>query len=212
MDPFHERLARVGLAVAGRYGFALAGGYAMQANGFLDRPSADVDLFTAWNRSGEFDAAVEAIINAYKADGLDVVADRRHDMFARLVVSDHRDSSKVELAVDFRDNAPIHMAIGPVLHPDDAVANKMCALYGRAFARDFVDVHAILVSGRYSTQQMLVLAANADRGFDRGMFADALGRVAVLDDDDFAAYGVHGRDLDTLRARFATWREELLAA
>ena len=88
----------------------------------------------------------------------------------------------------------------------------MCALYGRAFARDFVDVHAILTSGRYSTQQMLALAANADRGFDRGMFAYALGRVAVLDDDDFAAYGVHGRDLDELRARFAEWRQELLAA
>jgi hypothetical protein len=31
MDPFHERLARTGLAVAHRYGFALAGGYVVQA-------------------------------------------------------------------------------------------------------------------------------------------------------------------------------------
>jgi hypothetical protein len=45
MDPFHERLARVALDVAASYGFALAGGYAVQAHGFLDRPSADVDLF-----------------------------------------------------------------------------------------------------------------------------------------------------------------------
>ena len=45
MDPFHERLARVGLRAAGQYGFALAGGYAIQAHGFLDRLSADVDLF-----------------------------------------------------------------------------------------------------------------------------------------------------------------------
>ncbi|MEV6927217.1 hypothetical protein AB0M46_22325 [Dactylosporangium sp. NPDC051485] len=28
MDPFHERLARLGLAAADRFGFALAGGYA----------------------------------------------------------------------------------------------------------------------------------------------------------------------------------------
>jgi hypothetical protein len=28
---FHERLARTALAAAGRYGFALAGGYAVQA-------------------------------------------------------------------------------------------------------------------------------------------------------------------------------------
>ncbi len=45
MDPFHERLARVALEVTAAYGFALAGGYAVQAHGFLDRPSSDVDLF-----------------------------------------------------------------------------------------------------------------------------------------------------------------------
>lgn len=47
MDPGHLRLAEIGLRVAGRYGFALAGGYAVQAHGILERPSEDVDLFTA---------------------------------------------------------------------------------------------------------------------------------------------------------------------
>jgi hypothetical protein len=42
------------------------------------------------------------------------------------------------------------MSLGPVLHPDDAVANKMCALSGRAEARDFLDVDAVLQSGRYT--------------------------------------------------------------
>ena len=41
MDPFHERLARVALRAAGQYGFALAGGYAIQAHGFLGRLSAE---------------------------------------------------------------------------------------------------------------------------------------------------------------------------
>lgn len=50
MDPFHERLARIALEVAATYGFALAGGYAIQAHGFLDRPSADVDLFAEATR------------------------------------------------------------------------------------------------------------------------------------------------------------------
>lgn len=49
MDPFHQRLARVALDAAARYGFCLAGGYAVQAHGFVDRVSKDVDLFTtAW--------------------------------------------------------------------------------------------------------------------------------------------------------------------
>jgi len=38
------RLAEIGLRVAARYGFALAGGYAVQVHGILDRPSEDVDL------------------------------------------------------------------------------------------------------------------------------------------------------------------------
>jgi hypothetical protein len=70
MDPFHERLARVALDAAGSDGFALAGGYAVQAHGFLNRMSSDVDLFA--EASGEFDfsAAVDAVISAYRRDGV----------------------------------------------------------------------------------------------------------------------------------------------
>jgi predicted nucleotidyltransferase component of viral defense system len=35
------------------------------------------------------------------------------------------------------------MSYGPVLHLDDAVANKACALYSRAQARDYIDVDAV---------------------------------------------------------------------
>jgi hypothetical protein len=37
MDSFHARLARVALAAAESYGFALAGGYAVQAQPTLTR-------------------------------------------------------------------------------------------------------------------------------------------------------------------------------
>ncbi|WP_157361907.1 hypothetical protein [Haloechinothrix halophila] len=50
MDPLHERLARVGLSAIGRYGFCLAGGYAVQAHGLINRRSEDVDLFTTARR------------------------------------------------------------------------------------------------------------------------------------------------------------------
>jgi hypothetical protein len=46
VDPVHHRLAKIGLTAAQRYGFALAGGYAVQAHGILERPSEDIDLFT----------------------------------------------------------------------------------------------------------------------------------------------------------------------
>jgi hypothetical protein len=101
------------------------------------------------------------------------------------------------------------MAVGPVLHPDDAVANEMSALYGRAFARDFVDIDAALRSGRYTHEALLRLAERADRGFDRRIFADALGQADLLDPDDFAQYGITGQALDDVRKGFAAWRRDL---
>ncbi len=129
---FHQGLARIGLDAGERYGFALAGGYAMQAAGFLKRPTDDIDLFTAWERRGDFETAAQAIVDAYLAAGLSVQAERRHDTFTRLTVSDGVQTAKVELGVDVRANEPVRISIGPVLHPDDAVANKMRALYERA--------------------------------------------------------------------------------
>src|SRR5262249_49355438 len=196
MDPFHEHLAHIGLAAANQYGFALAGGYAMQANGFLTRPSEDVDLFMAWQQRGDFDTAVTALIEAYGADGLTVPVDQRWDTFCRLYVGGSGGASKVELSVDWRANEPIWMAVGPVLHPDDAVANKMCALFGRAEARDFIDVDAAVTSGRYSREDLLGLAVFTDGGFDRRIFADVLAQAPRIADSLFAAYGVDGRDLD----------------
>lgn len=210
MDAFHERLARTGLSAAERYGFALAGGYAVQAAGLLMRPSEDVDLFTAWERRAEFAAAVSAVVDAYLAEGLSVETERHHDTFVRLSVSDGERTSKVELAVDTRANEPIHMTIGPVLHPDDALTNKMTALYARAFARDFIDIDAAVQSGQYDRETLLHLAERADLGFDRRVFAEALGQVQNLDPDDFAEYGIAGQHLDDLRNRFEAWRQDLL--
>jgi len=87
MDPFHERLARVALEVTASYGCALAGGYAVQAHGFLDRPSADVDLFAEASAEFNFSEAVDAVIAGYQRDGLDARTEARSSSFARLIVS-----------------------------------------------------------------------------------------------------------------------------
>jgi hypothetical protein len=78
-----------------------------------------------------------------------VRTEARSSSFARLSVSRGEEQARVELGMDWRMNEPIRLAIGPVLHADDAVANKVCALFGRAEIRDYVDVAAILASGRY---------------------------------------------------------------
>jgi Nucleotidyl transferase AbiEii toxin, Type IV TA system len=212
VDDFHQGLTRIGLDAGQRYGFALAGGYAVQAAGFLKRPSEDIDLFTVWERRGEFETGARAIIEAYLAAGLTVQAERRHDTFTRLTVSDGVQTATVELGLDVRANQPVRIAIGPVLHPDDAVANKMRALYERAHACDFIDIDAVLRSGRYDRSTLLQLAEHSDITFDSSVFADALAQAQLLAADEFAQYGLVGEDLDGLRHRFALWRAELLNA
>ncbi len=181
-----------------------------------DRPSGDVDLFTDWQRRADFPAVADLVIEALTGHGFVVHVDSRAETFARLLVA--RDDEpgaepqKIELAADWRAHPPVTLSIGPVLHPDDAVGNKMAALYGRALARDFLDIDAVLESGRYSGNQLLRLAETADPGFDRAMFAAALGALDQISDTAFAAYGTDATHVRSMRQRFADWRHELRRA
>jgi hypothetical protein len=210
--PIHRRLAEIGLRVGNPYGFALAGGHAIAAHGILERPSEDVDLFADWYRRADFPAAVDQVIAAYRAEGLDVQVDLRLETFARLHITDPSDSNRqhrVELVANWRAQPPVQMDIGPVLHPDDVMAGKMDALYNRAAARDFLDIDAAITSGRYTIDRLCDLAHDADAGFDRQLFAAMLGRIDRLDDEDFTEYGVGPERVAALRQRVKNWRASL---
>ena len=90
MDELQDRLARVGLDVLAGYGFALAGGYALQAHQLVDRMSEDIDMFTNRWDPAEFGRAVDAVSEAYRRIGLEVSTTRRAETFARLQVTDPR--------------------------------------------------------------------------------------------------------------------------
>jgi hypothetical protein len=215
MEPRHRAIAEIALRVAGPFGFALAGGYAVRAYGIGNRPSGDVDLFTDWQRRADFPAAVDAVVAALGDHGYAVRVAVRGESFARLLVttpdaSGDGTQDKVELSADWRAHPPVLLDVGPVLHVDDAVANKMCALYGRALPRDFLDIDATVCSGRFTRERLLELATNADGGFDPTMFAHALGALTQITDAAFMAYGAAHEQISGLRQRFAQWREELL--
>lgn len=213
MEPKHRRIAEIALAAAGRYGLALAGGYAVRAHGMGNRRSGDVDLFTDWQRRADFPAAVQVVVKALEDHGYTVTTSAANETFARLQVSEPGDPlaepEKVELSADWRSHPPVTLDIGPVLHPDDAVANKMGALYGRALARDFLDIDAAITSGRYSHERLLELASASDAGFDVGMFAQVLGALNQITDVAFAAYDIDPPEITAMRRRFAAWRAEL---
>lgn len=210
MDPFHERLARIALADLESYGFCLAGGYAVHVHGLVERPSEDIDLFTSRAYVADFPRAVQVAVAAFETAGLSISVELATDEFARMHVSEPGVTSKVELGVDWRAHPPMRLSIGPVLHVEDAIANKMCALYSRAQARDFIDIGAVADSGRYAPNEMLELARNHDPGFDDIYFAVALRQIAHLPDAEFTVYGLSLDETAALRTWAQRWADELV--
>jgi hypothetical protein len=99
---------------------------------------------------------------ALRADGLDVTVEREGATFARLAVTEPAsgEMSTLELGVDWRAYPPVLLAVGPVLHPPiDAAANKLCALFGRAAVRDYIDVDGVLKDGRSMASTTLFVDA-----------------------------------------------------
>lgn len=209
INPTHRHLIEIGLGVAEQYGFALAGAYAVQAHRLVDRPSMDVDLFTDSLDPANFANAVSSVADAFRDAGFVVEVRRQVDTFAHLVARDSADEYVVEFAADWRANPPVRMEFGPVLHRDDAVANKMSALHSRAALRDFIDIVGVLDSGHYTQEQLLELADHSDPGFERHWFAEQLHALRQYADDDFAPYGLSPPEIAHVRERIAAWSDQL---
>lgn len=114
--------------------------------------------------------------------------------------------------MDWRAHPPVRLAIGPVLHPTDAVANKLCALFGRAEVRDYIDVHGVLEDGRFTTHELLRMAADHDPGFDPSMFAEALRAVRRSPSSAFEPYKLTADQVDALHARLLAWADDVESA
>jgi hypothetical protein len=209
LDPLHEQIARIAFALPEAGQVALAGGGAMLAHDLVDRPTQDMDLFTP--DPGEVTRLSDALAVALRTKGAQVRVDRRGPGFTRLgvTVADGR-SIVVEVAHDARIREAVQLSFGRVLHPDEVAADKTLALFGRAAARDLVDVAAL--SERYPLEQLCKLAAEKDAGFDRRVFADALSAAAAHSDAAFAELGFGPATVTALRASAAQWRTELLNA
>ena len=67
-------------------GFALAGSGAIREHGVIDRPTEDVDLFTANADEDAFSVAVDHVTARLRSSGCEVELTRRAEHFARLHV------------------------------------------------------------------------------------------------------------------------------
>lgn len=215
MLPFHRRLAEVGLSAISVFGFVLAGGYAISANGMGDRPSEDVDLFTNRSDPSQFALAVERLRVAYLAEGLAVEDLRIRPTFADFIVTDPATSetSSVQLGLDFRAFPPATLDVGPVLDARDAVAAKMSALWSRGEARDYIDIDTVTRSGRFTREEVLAIADQFEaQPLDRRVLANRFREASRHDEDAFAQYGVDGTRRASMLAVFSEWADEIDAS
>jgi hypothetical protein len=200
-------MATLGLQALADYGFVLAGGYALQAHGFGHRESDDIDLFTNDLDPTPFAEAVDHVVTAYRAAGLDAEVARRAPLFARLVVES---VAKVDLGVDHRQQPPVSMEVGPVLSEADAIGSKVGAVYSRLEPRDFIDVQFVLDSGRYVENTLLALADLREANpLDRQMFAGQLRAGARLPDAGFMRYAATPEQIARIRRTATAWALEL---
>ena len=212
MLPFHERLATIGLEALEGYGFALAGGYAISANGIGDRPSNDVDLFTNVFEPDVFVVSVAKLRAAFLAAGLDVRDNLIGRTFADVNVTDPvtGESSDVQIGANYRAFQPSRLAVGPVLDVRDAVAGKMSALWSRGETRDFIDIDAVVGSGRFTRDEVLAIGDEQESlPFDRAMLADRFRSVQDKSPESFEAYEVGEDWRKEIVSRFLDWADEI---
>lgn len=207
---FQRTVTRIALEASAPSGFALAGSGAIREHGVIDRLSQDIDLFTSNTNEDAFGGAVDRVVDALDAAGYAVELGRRTPQFARLLVrTTEGEQVDIDLGMDWREADPVTLEVGPVLSIQDAVGNKVSALYGRGEARDFFDVDAIRASGHYTDAQLIDATAERDPGFDIGIFADQLQRVNRLGYEDLEEYGVDAAELASLKERLTDWATQL---
>ena len=133
-----RQLIACALEVLADAGFALAGSGAIREHGMTQRPTNDINLFTVMHASTRFPHAV-SLIEHLTANDYDVTIERVSPSFAQLSVTPlHGVPLSVDLAIDWRAHTPVRLDVGPVLDIEDAVGNKLSALYSRSYPRDYL--------------------------------------------------------------------------
>jgi nucleotidyltransferase AbiEii toxin of type IV toxin-antitoxin system len=183
--------------------FALAGGAALIARGDVDRLTRDLDFFGP--SAAEVDLLVPLVELAFREAGLSVQRVREGSGFYRLEVSQGADVTEVDFGADFR---LLPMEVGPLgqtLAGEELAVNKVLAVFGRAEARDFVDLSVL--TKRYGLERLMRRALEKDPGFDPQVFRNMLSRFERLPRDEFE---ISDEGYEGLVRTIEHWRTTLL--
>ena len=141
LSPLQERVAHIVAELPEARDFALAGGAALIIRGDIDRRTRDLDFFGP--SAVAVDRLVPAAERALLADGLAVERIVDHPGFTRLVVSGGSDQTEVDFGSDARLFGVEERLGIRLLSGEELAVDRLLALFGRAEARDFVDLWAV---------------------------------------------------------------------
>ncbi len=203
LTPLQRRIASIVGGLTDAQQFALAGGAALIARGDVDRLTRDLDFFGP--SAVEVDQIIPIVERALTDAGLSVHRIRESSGFYRPEVSQAGDVTEVDFGADFR-LLPIEQGpLGPTLAGEELAINKVLAVFGRAEARDFVDLSAL--TKRYGLEHLMRRASEKDPGFDAQVFAEMLTKFERLPRDEFE---ISDQDYQRLVRTIEHWRGILL--
>ena len=163
LTDFQVQVARVFFALPESAGFLVAGGAALIAQELIDRETRDLDLFASPRPS--VTTAVEAFESALTGHGWTVTRTQDGAQFVRLLVHGAEDLI-VDIGVDSApERTPVMCLLGPSYDPLELAGRKLLALFDRAEAHDFTDIHAL--ANLYGTNPILDMASHLDTGSPR---------------------------------------------
>jgi hypothetical protein len=211
MDHSQRVAAKLALAVLAADGFILAGGQALIEHGITQRPSEDIDLFALHRRHtpATFAASVQKMTDALEDSGYTVEITRQYDGLASVTVGQDEEAVVIDLGLDWWENSPAIIDIGPILSLKDSVASKLLAVYGRGYARDYLDAYSIITSRRFTHQELITLCQRRDPHLDLQMFAASIARHRALPTTEFTKYGLPPRELPTLSSTLLSFAETI---
>ncbi|HZD24140.1 MAG TPA: nucleotidyl transferase AbiEii/AbiGii toxin family protein [Acidimicrobiia bacterium] len=203
LTPLQLQIRQIVASLPGAEDLALAGGGALIVHGIVDRETRDLDFFSS--SPEKVDQLLPFVEQALRDASLVVERLRVAEGFAQLSVASASETTTIDLAWDPRLLPPTVTAEGPLLAEEEVAAGKVLALFGRAEARDFVDVLAL--ESRYGLDHLCQLAAEKDPGFDRTVLAEMMNRIDRLPRNEF---GIEDAEYDRLKRRVELLRDELL--
>jgi hypothetical protein len=205
--PFQERVLGMVLPACERFHLLLAGGHAMRAHGFMDRPSTDLDFATSADTP--LPEVAEGIAQALRAAGLEVSVLEVTPRYGRLLLKDPstEEHCEVDLLREALQQQPSVCGELRVVALDDAVGLKMRALYERSLARDVIDIAA--VAHLYSFRDLERLGGLHAEDFSLPELVMRLEFVEFIADEEFAAYGVTADRVRDIRRLTSAWADDI---